>query len=339
MSTAVRTEARALRGAGLVVALAVLVLTCLLSLWIGSRDIPFTDTLSVLLSDDGSVESLIIRDHRLPRTIIGVLVGASLGLAGALMQSLTRNPLADPGLLGVQFGASAAVVVGIAFLGIGSITGYLWLGLLGAAAASVVVYVLGAAGSGAASPDRLVLAGAAISAVLLAFVSAVLLLYPMSFMSFRFWNVGSIAGRQMDVVLRIAPVMLAGILLTLGLTRSLNILALGEETGSALGANVGRIRLLGGIAVTLLCGAATAAAGPIGFIGLTVPHAARALGGSDHRWVLPYSMVLAPILLVGADILGRVIARPGEVEVGIVTAVLGAPVFIALVRRRKLAQL
>ncbi|GLZ33686.1 iron ABC transporter permease [Lentzea sp. NBRC 105346] len=329
---------RVTKGAGLGAGLVVLILMCLLSVWVGSRDISFSATWHVLWSDDGSVQALVIRDHRVPRTITGLLVGASLGLAGALMQSLTRNPLADPGLLGVEHGAAAAVVAGIAFLGVGSITGYLWFALAGALLASLAVHGLGAAGR-AASPDRLVLAGAAISAVLLAFISAMLLLDPTTFATFRFWNVGSIAGRQMDVVARIAPVMIAGILLALGLTRPLNVLALGAETGTALGLNNNRIRVLGGVAITLLCGAATAAAGPIAFVGLTVPHVARAFGGSDNRWVFPYSMVLAPILLLAADVLGRIAARPGEVEVGIVTAVLGAPVFIALVRRRKLARL
>lgn len=329
----------AARAAGLVVATVVLLFVVLLSLWIGSRDISFTATWQVLWHNDGSTTALIIHELRVPRALLGLLVGAALGLAGALMQALTRNPLADPGLLGVELGASAAVVLAIALAGISAITGYLWFAFLGAAAVAVLVYVLGTAGRGPASPERLVLAGAAVSAVLIAFISAVLVLDPQAFTTFRAWSVGSLVGRKLDVVDQIAPFILTGVVLTLGLARPLNVLALGEQAGRALGANLGRTRVLGALAVTLLCGSATAAVGPIGFVGLAVPHIARLLVGSDQSWVLPYSMLLAPILLLGSDVLGRVITAPAGLEVGIVTAFLGAPVFIALCRRRKVAQL
>jgi iron complex transport system permease protein len=327
------------RAVGLLIAVGVLVFVFVLSLWVGSRDIPFGSTWQVLLHDDGSTEAVIIHDLRVPRGLMGLLVGGALGLAGALMQALTRNPLADPGLLGVEMGASAAVVVAIAFTGVSTVTGYIWFAFAGAAAASVLVYVLGSSGRSAATPERLVLAGAAITAVLVAFVSAVLVLDAEAFNSFRFWNVGALAGRKMDAVAQVAPFILVGVALALGLARPLNVLALGDQTGKALGANLGRTRALGALAVTLLCGAATAAAGPIGFIGLTIPHVARMIAGSDQRWVLPYSLVLAPILLIGADVVGRVVIAPAELQVGIVTAFLGAPVFIALCRRRKLAEL
>ncbi|MBP2479300.1 iron complex transport system permease protein [Crossiella equi] len=324
---------------GLVGALVVLGAVCVVSLWLGLKSISFADTLSVLWHNDGSTESAIVRELRLPRMVLGVLVGAALGLAGALMQALSRNPLADPGLLGITMGASTAVVVGIAFLGVSGTTGSVWLGFAGAALAAVVVYVLGSTGRAAVTPDRLVMAGAAITAVLLAFNSAVLLLNPETFNQFRFWNAGSLAGRRMDTVAAVAPFLAGGIVLALGLARPLNGMLLGEETGRALGVHIGRTRALGALAVTVLSGAATAAAGPIAFLGLCVPHVARLLVGSDQRWVLPYSAVLAPILLLGADILGRLVVAPGELAVGIVTAVLGAPVFLALCRRRKLVQL
>jgi len=327
------------RAVGLLIAVAVLAFVFVLSLWVGSRDIPFGDTWQVLLHNDGSNEAVIIHDLRVPRGLMGLLVGGALGLAGALMQALTRNPLADPGLLGVEMGASAAVVVAIAFTGVTTVTGYIWFAFAGAAAASVVVYVLGSSGRSAATPERLVLAGAAITAVLVAFVSAVLVLDTQAFNAFRFWDVGALAGRKMDAVAQVAPFILVGVVLALGLARSLNVLALGDQTGKALGANLGRTRALGALAVTLLCGAATAAAGPIAFIGLTIPHVARMIAGSDQRWVLPYSLVLAPILLIGADVVGRVVIAPSELQVGIVTAFIGAPVFIALCRRRKLAEL
>jgi iron complex transport system permease protein len=329
----------ALRGLGLFVTLAALLLVGLLSVWVGTRGIPFTATWSVLWQPDGSQASVIIHEYRIPRTLLALLVGVGLGLSGALMQSLTRNPLADPGLLGVSLGASTGVVVAIAFFGVGTALGYVWFAFLGAAAASVLVYVLGSSGRTLATPDRLVVAGAAVTAVLFAFNSAVLLLDPRAFDQYRFWTVGSLAGRDMDMVLIALPFITVGLLLALGLAPSLNALAMGDQVGRALGVNVGRTRVLGAVAVMLLCGAATAAAGPIGFVGLVVPHIARFVVGPDQRWMLAYSMLLAPVLLIGADVLGRVLGSPGEIQVGIVTAFLGAPLFIALCRRRKLVML
>ncbi|WIX76049.1 iron chelate uptake ABC transporter family permease subunit [Amycolatopsis carbonis] len=334
-----RGRARALRGGGLVCAVALLVLIMLVSLWVGSKSIPFGSTWSVLWHNDGSADAVIIHDQRLPRTLLGALVGAALGLAGAVMQALTRNPLADPGLLGVNNGAAAAVVSAIAFTGVTTVLGYVWFAFLGAAVASVVVYLLGTAGRGGATPDRLVMSGAALTAVLQAYIGAVLLIDPDTFNQFRFWNVGSLSGRRADVLVQVSPFIVIGIVLALLLARPLNVLALGEQTGKALGAHIGRTRVLGAIAVTLLCGASTAAIGPIAFIGLAVPQAVRILVGPDQRWVLPYSMILSPVLLIGSDVIGRILNPPEELQVGIVTAFLGAPVFIALCRRRKLARL
>jgi iron complex transport system permease protein len=328
-----------MRAAGLLVAGGALLLVVLLSVWVGSKQIPFAAVWGVLWHDDGTPDAAIIHDLRIPRTILGVLVGAALGLSGALMQGLTRNPLADPGLLGVGVGAAAAVAVAIAYVGVASVIGYVWFAFLGAAVVSVIVYVIGSAGRGAATPERLVLAGAAVSAALGAFTYAVLLLDPRAFNQFRYWVVGSLAGRRSDVLVQVAPFIVVGIVIALLLARPLNALALGDDAGRALGAHVGRTRVLGAVAVTLLCGAATAAAGPIGFVGLAVPHVARMIVGPDQRWVLPYSMVLAPVLLVGADVLGRVVIAPAELQVGVVTAFVGAPVFIALCRRPKLAKL
>lgn len=326
-----------LRAIGLLVAVVALVLVALLSVWFGTRGIPLATTLELIWHDDGSWNAGVIHDHRIPRTVLGVLVGAALGAAGALMQALTRNPLADPGLLGVSLGAAFGVVIGMAFLGVVTVLGYVWLALAGAAAASVLVYALGLTGRGMATPDRLVLAGAALTAVLYAVNTAILLLNPRAFDSFRFWTAGSLAGRDFTVVLAVLPFIAVGLLLTLTLARPLNAMALGEDLGRSLGAHPGRTRVLGALAVTLLCGAATAACGPIWFVGLAVPHIARLIVGPDQRWVLPYSMLLAPVLLLAADLLGRVLGAPGELQVGIVTAFLGAPVFIALCRRRTLA--
>ncbi|MFC4001756.1 FecCD family ABC transporter permease [Prauserella oleivorans] len=334
-----RRSASALRGVGLLVSVAVLVLLGLLSIWLGSKSIPFTATWSVLWDNDGSADAVVIHDYRIPRTLLAMLVGAALGLAGALMQALTRNPLADPGLLGITMGASTGVVAALAFVGVSSVLGYVWFAFAGAAVASLVVYALGSAGARTATPERLVIAGAAVTAVLFAVNSAVLLTDPGAFEEFRFWQVGSLAGRYYDVLVPVLPFIAAGIVVALLLMRQLNALAMGDELGRALGAHPDRIRVVGAVAITLLCGAATAAVGPIGFVGLAVPHVARFVAGPDQRWVLPYSLVLAPTLLVGADLVGRIIAPPSEVQVGIVTAAIGVPVFLALCRKRKLAAL
>jgi iron complex transport system permease protein len=329
----------ALRGLGLLVTLAALALVALLGVWVGTRGMSFTSTWHVLWQPDGSEASVIIHEYRIPRTLLGVLVGTALGLSGALMQALTRNPLADPGLLGVSQGAATGVVVAIAHLGVGSALGQVWFALAGAAVTSVVVYLLGSSGRKLATPDRLVVAGAAVTAVLYAFDSAVLLLEPRAFDQFRFWTVGALAGRYLDVLYVVLPFVAVGLLIALALAPSLNALALGDQMGRALGVHVGRTRALGAVAVMLLCGAATAAVGPISFVGLAVPHVARFIAGPDQRWVFAYSVLLAPVLLIGADVLGRVLGAPGELQVGIVTAFLGAPLFIALCRRRKLVML
>ncbi|WP_372457873.1 FecCD family ABC transporter permease [Streptantibioticus parmotrematis] len=334
-----RRRSTAAKALGLVACLGALAVVLLLSLAIGAKSIPPHSAFDALFHFNGSDDELVVRQQRLPRTGLGLEVGVALGLAGALMQALTRNPLADPGILGVNSGASAAVAVAIGFLGLNGTLSYIWFAFAGAALVSVVVYVLGSAGRTAATPVRLALAGTAVTAALTAFTSAVLLLEPDTFDQFRYWNVGSVVGRDASVIWQVMPFVAVGAALALGLSRSLNALALGEDSGRALGARPGRTRALGALAVTLLCGAATAAVGPIGFIGLVVPHLARFLTGPDQRWVLPYSAVLAPVLLVGSDVLGRVVARPGEVEVGIVTAFLGAPVFIALARSGRISQL
>ena len=320
-------------------AVAALTAVALLSLAIGTKPIPIADVLGGLLHDDGSEQAAIVRELRVPRTLVGLSVGIALGLAGALMQALTRNPLADPGLLGVDAGAAAAVVVAIAVLGLASPAAYVWFAFAGAAAASIVVYMLGSRGRAGATPVRLALAGTAVAAALTAFTNGMTLLDPLTFDDFRFWSVGALGGRDLGILADVGPFLLAGALLALALARPLNALALGDDAGRGLGAHVARTRALGAVAITLLCGGATAVAGPIGFVGLTVPHAARAIAGPDQRRVLAYSVVLAPILLIGADVIGRVVVRPGELEVGIVTALVGAPVFIALVRRTRIAQL
>jgi iron complex transport system permease protein len=334
-----RTRSTSTRAAGLLVALAALVLVALLSISVGAKPIALHRVWDLLLHDDGSQDAIVVHDLRIPRTALGLLVGAALGVAGALMQALTRNPLADPGLLGINAGAATAIVLGVALLGVTSATGYVWFGFVGAALASIVVYGIGAQGRSGATPVRLALAGTAVTAALTAVISGVTILDTRVLERYRSWVVGALGGHDADTVWQVAPFLAAGLLLALALARPLNALALGEDAGRALGAHVGRTRVAGALAVTLLCGAATAAAGPIVFIGLTVPHVARALCGPDQRWVLPYSAVLAPVLLLTADVLGRVVDRPGEIEVGVVCAFLGGPVFVALIHRSRIAQL
>ncbi len=325
---------------GLLGACALLFVVVVASVALGARPISVGKVIDAFTDFRGTDnEHLIIRRLRVPRTVLGVLVGAALGLAGAVMQGVARNPLADPGILGVEAGAGLFVVVGIYSLGISSLLGYVWLAFAGAAVSFVVVYLLGSLGREGATPVKLALAGAAMTALLVSITQSILLLDVETLDEFRFWVVGSLAGRPMTVVRQIAPFIIVGAVMALASGRVLNALALGDDVARSLGQRVGLARLFASTSVVVLVGAATAVAGPIGFVGLTVPHIARAITGPDYRWVLPYSAVLAPVLLLGSDIVGRLVARPGEIQVGIITAIIGAPFFIALVRRRKLAAL
>jgi iron complex transport system permease protein len=332
-----RTSSRAV---GLVAATGCLGLVLLASIAFGSKSIPLGTVMDALVDYDPSLnDHLIVHSLRIPRTLVGLLVGVALGLAGAVMQGVARNPLADPGILGVEAGASLCVVLAIHVLGVSSLLGYVWFAFAGAAIASVVVYGLSSLGREGATPVKLALAGAAITAFLGSVTTAILLIDVATLDQFRFWAVGSLAGRDASIARQMAPFIAVGALMALVSGRVLNALALGDDVARSLGQQIGLARLFSAVSVVVLVGAATAAAGPIAFIGLTIPHVARAITGPDYRWVLPYSAVLAPVLLLGADIIGRLVARPGELQVGIVTALIGAPFFVALVRRRKLAEL
>ncbi len=328
------------RTVGLAAAVIALVVVVLASLALGSRDIPVTEVIRAFLAPTGSSDQLVVLEMRLPRTVLGILVGAALGAAGGLMQALTRNPLADPGILGVNAGASLAVAVGVGVFGITSISGYIWFAFIGALLATVAVYLIGAAGPGrSVDPLRLTLAGVAVAAVLTGLTKGILLTDERAFDAFRAWDVGAIAGRGFDTVAAVAPFIAVGVVLTLVLSRALNAVALGDDLAAGLGVSVHRTRMLSILAVTLLAGAATAAAGPIAFIGLMIPHVARWVTGTDQRWILAYSLLLGPILLLVSDVLGRLVMKPGELQVGVVTAFVGAPVLIALVRRKKASRL
>lgn len=331
-----RPTARALQ---LILAVLVLAIVCVASLAIGARPISAETLVQVLTAYDPANGDHAVVLSRVPRTIVGLLAGAALGLAGAAMQGVARNPLADPGILGVNSGAALAVVIGIFVFGVTSFTGYVWFAFLGAAGAAVLVYAVASLGRDGATPVKLALAGAALSAGMVSLLNAVLVSSQQTFDSFRFWQVGSVAGRGWDVILPVLPFLAFGFILTLLTGKVLNSLSLGDDIARGLGQNVTLARALTALGVVVLCGAATAAAGPIGFVGLVIPHVVRAFTGPDYRWILPFSMVLAPVLLLCADILGRVILPPSEVQVGILTAVIGAPVFVWLVRRRKMAEL
>lgn len=330
-----RARASLARAAGLVASLLLLLLVVLLSLAFGARQLSLVQAWSGLV-DSGSANWTVVHEMRLPRTLLGLLAGVALGLAGGVMQALTRNPLADPGLLGINAGAAAAVVTALSFFGVAGYTGYIGFAFLGAAAVSVLVYAVG--GGRGATPARLALAGTALNAALVSYVSAVQLMDSASLDRMRFWQVGSLARAQDATVTSALPFIAVGALIALALARPLNALALGDDAARALGSRPARTRVAAIVAITLLCGAATAACGPIVFVGLMVPHMVRALTGPDQRWMLPYCAVLSPVLLLGADILGRILGRPSELQVGIVTVVLGGPFFLYFVRRRRVAQ-
>ncbi|WP_329085193.1 FecCD family ABC transporter permease [Streptosporangium sp. NBC_01469] len=316
--------------------LAALVVTVVLSLAVGAKPVPPADVWHALTGPTGTENDIVVRSLRIPRTAIGVMAGIALGVAGALMQGHTRNPLADPALLGVTQGAAFAMVLSIIVLGVTSPYGYIWFGLAGALLASAGVFALGMAGGrGGPTPVTLALAGTAVSAFLYALTSALVLLDEQAMNVFRFWQSGSIAARGADVAWQVLPFIAAGLILALINAPGLNALSLGEDVARALGQNITLTRVVGIAAITLLSGASVAVCGSLAFIGLIVPHLTRPLSGPDHRWLLPYSGLAGAAALLLADVIGRVVAFPGELEVGVVLALVGAPFFIVLVRRRK----
>ena len=334
---AARTRRRRLLG--LLVLLVALVAALLLSIAVGARPLSLAEVWTALVSPTGTEADIVVRSLRVPRTALGLAVGVALGVAGALVQGHTRNPLADPGLLGITAGAAFAVVVSIYAFGVTTTSGHLWFAFGGALLASLLVFGLSSVGGAGGDPLTLALAGAAVTAFLGAMTSALVLLDQTTLDGFRFWNVGSTADRGTDVLWQVLPFLLAALLVALASTPSLNVLNLGEDVARSLGLNVPVVRLVGVLALTVLSGAATAAAGPIAFVGLVVPHIARAVTGPDYRWLVPYAGLIGGVLLLVADVIGRVVVRPGELQVGIVLALVGGPFFIALVRRRRLVQL
>ncbi len=326
------------RALWLLVVLGALAALMFASVVVGSRDVPWS---AVVAAFGGATENFdqAAVAKRIPRTLLAVLAGAALGVAGAVMQGVTRNPLADPGILGVTMGASLAVVAGIAYFGLASATSFVWVAIVGAGVTTVFVYTIGSLGRGGATPLKLALAGAATTAALASFIRAVVLPRADIAEGARSWQIGGVGGGTFDSVTQVLPFVLAGLLVCLLSARALNLLALGDELAAGLGERVALARGAAFVGAVVLCGATTAVTGPISFVGLVVPHVCRLLVGVDHRWLIPFSALTGAALLTAADVVGRIVARPAEIDVGIVTALIGAPFFIYIVRRQKVRAL
>jgi iron complex transport system permease protein len=317
---------------GLLLGILILWLSLIASITSGAADIAFKDIYQTFTAFDGSANHLIIRTVRLPRSLIAMLVGAALAVAGAIMQGLTRNPLADPGILGVNAGAALAVVVGTFIFGSSSLTVYAWYAFAGATISAVSVYLLGSLGRGGLTPFNLTIAGAALTAFISSITSGILILSQRTLEEIRFWLAGSIAGRDMNLLLQVLPYICVGLVLAIALSKQITILSLGEDAARSLGQSTGLIKILAAISIILLAGASVAIAGPIGFVGLIVPHIVRFLVGVDYRWILPYSAILGAIIVLIADLCGRLVLQPRELPVGLVMPLIGAPCFIYLIR-------
>lgn len=309
-----------------------------LSVSFGMRSVSVPDILAGLAGhDDTLAQAAVVK--RVPRTVLAALVGAALGMSGAAMQAVTRNPIADPGILGVTSGASLAVVIGLAFFGITGAWGQIVIAIVGALIAAVFVYVVGSLGRGGATPLKLTLAGAATGAAFASLISAIMLPRVELLQAWQSWQIGGVGGADWAKLAVLTPVLAAGALICVACARGMNSLALGDDLAKGLGENVFRTRLVSALGAVLLAGAATAIAGPIGFVGLVIPHLCRMLIGTDHRWLLPFSALAGAALLLAADVIGRVVAADQEIQVGIITAVIGAPFFIWIVRRQKVREL
>ncbi|MBD3914766.1 iron ABC transporter permease [Nocardioides hwasunensis] len=322
----------------LLVVVGVLACVAVSSLVLGSRQVGWGDIVAGVTGHDTTIAEAAVA-KRVPRTVLAMVVGAALGLAGAAMQGVTRNPLADPGILGVNMGASLAVVTGIAWFGLSGAQSFTWVAITGAAVTAVFVYAVASMGRGGPTPLKLALAGTATTAAFSSFITAVVLPRGDIADSVRSWQIGGVGGATFDRILPVVPFLVVGLLVSVVSARGLNSLALGDDVAAGLGERVAIARGSAALGAVVLCGAATALAGPIGFVGLVLPHVCRLLVGIDHRWLLPFSALTGACLLTVADVVGRVVARPGELDVGIITAIIGAPFFIYIVRRQKVRAL
>lgn len=334
------TEARRQRALGLGVLVVILLVMGVVSLAVGARALSPAEVWHGLFaapeSDQRLTEiRLIVHTVRVPRTVLAIVAGIALGVGGALIQGYTRNPIADTGLLGVNAGASFAVVTAIALFGFTDPFQYVWFAFVGAGVAGVIVFGLSSIGRGAGNPLTLVLAGQGVTVFLAAMTTAISLSDQKSLNALRFWNSGSVAGVGFGVIWPVAAFVAVGLVLALFTLPALNLLNLGDDVARGLGVNMALTRTIGIVAITLLAGAATAACGPIAFLGLMVAHVARYLTGPDYRWLVPYAGLLGALILLFSDIVGRLVVRPGELDSGVVVALLGAPFFAGLVWRGK----
>ncbi len=326
-------------GTLIVVSVAALSLAILVSLAFGARFISFAEVIETLIYSRKTTINEIVVYERIPRTVFGIIAGAALGVSGALMQSITRNPIADPSILGVNTGATLFVVGGIAFFQISTSSQYIVFALIGSALTSIFVYSIGSMGQGGATPIKLALAGVATSAALSSLVSSIILPRNDIMTTVRFWQVGSIGGATWEGILSVLPFIVVGLLIAVFLTPSLDALSMGDDMATGLGVRTGVVRLVAALAGVLLCGATTALAGPIGFVGIMVPHTVRLLCGPNLKRIIPMSAVGGAVLLVFADVIGRLLGSPSEVEAGIITAFIGAPILIIIAMRAKVRAL
>ncbi|SEM63013.1 iron complex transport system permease protein [Mesobacillus persicus] len=321
------------RWVGLVISMVAMIFLACASIVYGYTETSWKMAYQAFTDFNGTNEHIIIESVRLPRALIAATVGASLAMAGVLMQTLTKNPLASPGIFGVNAGAGFAVVVAVSLFSVGSLQAYTWIAFLGAAVAAISVYVIGSTGREGLTPMKLTLAGAAIAAMFSSFTQGLLVLNEAALEQVLFWLAGSVQGRKLENLASVFPYLLAGWVAAMILSPKMNVLSMGEDVAKGLGLNTGLVKLGAGIIVIFLSGGAVAIAGPIGFIGIVVPHVARAVVGIDHRWVIPYAGLLGGMLLLVADIAARYIIMPQEIPVGVMTALIGTPFFIYIARK------
>ncbi|MCM3670310.1 iron ABC transporter permease [Mesobacillus maritimus] len=321
------------RWSGLFLSVVLLIILGCASIVYGYTDTSWKIAYQSFTDFNGTNEHIIIQSVRLPRALIAAVVGASLAMAGVLMQTLTKNPLASPGIFGVNAGAGFAVVVAVTMFSVGSLQSYTWISFLGAAIAAISVYGIGSAGREGLTPMKLTLAGAAIAAMFSSFTQGLLVLNEAALEQVLFWLAGSVQGRKLEILMSVLPYFLIGWLASLLIATKMNVLSMGEDVAKGLGLHTGLVKLGAGVIIILLSGGAVAVAGPIGFIGIVVPHVARAVVGTDHRWLIPFAGLFGGMLLLGADIAARYVIMPQEVPVGVMTAIIGTPFFIYIARR------
>lgn len=326
-------KTRSLKRVGFYLSLILLLLLMCASIVYGYTDTSWKIALEAFTDFNGSKEHLILQSVRLPRSLIAACVGASLAISGVLMQTLTKNPLASPDIFGINAGAGLAVVITVSIFSVGSMHAYTWVSFLGAAIAAIGVYIVGSLGTSGLTPLKLTLAGSVVAALFASITQGFLVISETTLDQVLFWLAGSVQGRKLETLTAVLPYMAVGWVMSLLIASKLNLLSMGDDIAKGLGLKVGFIKLIAASCVILLAGGAVAIAGPVGFIGIVIPHITRAIVGTDHRWVIPYSALLGSILLLVADILARYVIMPQEVPVGVMTAIIGTPFFIHIARK------